>query len=74
MCREKELKKACVQLSSTLGLWESAVELALTVDVELAKTIANMLKDSQLKKKLWLKIGNDSNYIYCVKIFIKTNP
>lgn len=64
MCREKELKKACVQLSSILGLWESAVELALTVDVPLAKTIANMLKDTQLKKKLWLKIGNDSNNMH----------
>jgi vacuolar protein sorting-associated protein 18 len=57
MCREKNLTEACVQLSSILGLWESAVELALTVNIELAKKIANMVEDLELKRNLWLKIG-----------------
>lgn len=57
LCREKKLTEACVQLSSLLGLWESAVELALTLSLELAKQIADMPEDQQLRKKLWLKIG-----------------
>uniref|UniRef100_A0A1B6D9S6 Vacuolar protein sorting-associated protein 18 homolog n=1 Tax=Clastoptera arizonana TaxID=38151 RepID=A0A1B6D9S6_9HEMI len=58
LCREKGLKKACVQLSALLGLWEAAVDLALTIDVPLAKQIACMPQaDDELTKKLWLKIA-----------------
>lgn len=58
LCRDKGLKKACVQLSALLGLWESAVDLALTVDVSLAKQTASLPQaDDELTKKLWLKIG-----------------
>lgn len=48
-----------MQLSSLLGLWEAAVDLALTINVDLAKQIANQpsQEDMELKKKLWLKIG-----------------
>jgi hypothetical protein len=58
LCQERNLTEACVQLSALLGLWESAVDLALTVDVKLAKQTANLPQnDPDLRKKLWLKIA-----------------
>lgn len=61
LCQEKGLTEACVQLSALLGLWSSAVELALTVNVELAEQTANLnCGDPDLLKTLWLKIG-----VYC---------
>ncbi|PSN40464.1 Vacuolar protein sorting-associated protein 18 [Blattella germanica] len=58
LCRERGLTQACVQLSALLGLWEIAVDLALTVDVQLAKQTAGMPQnDTELRKKLWLKIA-----------------
>ncbi|XP_067005382.2 vacuolar protein sorting-associated protein 18 homolog isoform X2 [Anabrus simplex] len=58
LCRERGLSEACVQLSALLGLWEAAVDLALGVDVELAKQTANLPQDDpELRKKLWLKIA-----------------
>lgn len=62
LCREKKLLQACVQLSALLGLWESAVDLALEIDVQLAKQTANLPQnDNELRKKLWLKIGTYKN-------------
>lgn len=48
-----------MHLTSLLGLWESAVDLALNISIDLAKQIANMPSQSEveLRKKLWLKIG-----------------
>ncbi|KAF5280506.1 hypothetical protein FQA39_LY18028 [Lamprigera yunnana] len=59
LCQEKKLTNACVQLSALLGLWESALDLALTISVDLAKQYANMPQqnDLELRKKLWLKIA-----------------
>lgn len=60
MCRENNLTAACVHLSGLLGLWESAVELALTTnDLNLAQQLADMPPDDEveLRKKLWLKIA-----------------
>lgn len=58
LCREKNLIEACVQLSALLGMWETAVDLALNINVELAKQTANLPQnDNELRKKLWLKIG-----------------
>lgn len=59
LCQENNLTEACVQLSSLLGLWESAVELALTVNIDLAKqTISEVPhENTELCKKLWLKIA-----------------
>lgn len=58
LCREKNLSEACVNLSALLGLWESAVELALQVDkLQLAKDIANAPEDSELQRQLWLNIA-----------------
>lgn len=61
VCHEKNLTRACVHLSSLLGLWESAIDLALTVDTDLAKEIANMppQNEIELRRKLWLKIGKN---------------
>nr|XP_022917177.1 vacuolar protein sorting-associated protein 18 homolog isoform X1 [Onthophagus taurus] len=60
LCQENpNLKAACVKLSALLGMWESAVDLALTIDVDKAKEIANMApeNDAELRKKLWLSIA-----------------
>ncbi|KAJ8929810.1 hypothetical protein NQ314_017407, partial [Rhamnusium bicolor] len=61
LCHENNLTEACVQLSGLLGLWEAAVDLALTVNLELAKKMANMSPetDLELRKKLWLKIAHN---------------
>jgi hypothetical protein len=65
LCRERNLIEACVQLSALLGLWEAAVDLALLVSVDLAKQTAAMPQnDTELRKKLWLKIGNFINSMY----------
>ncbi|XP_014476276.1 PREDICTED: vacuolar protein sorting-associated protein 18 homolog isoform X2 [Dinoponera quadriceps] len=59
LCQEVKLMEACVQLSALLGLWTTAVDLALTISVDLAKQIAAMPSDhdDELRKKLWLKIA-----------------
>jgi hypothetical protein len=58
LCQERNLTEACVQLSALLGLWESAVDLALSIDVKLATQTASLPQnDPELRKKLWLKIG-----------------
>ncbi|XP_025159223.1 vacuolar protein sorting-associated protein 18 homolog isoform X3 [Harpegnathos saltator] len=59
LCQEVRLTEACVQLSALLGLWTTAVDLALTISVDLAKQIAAMPSDhdDELRKKLWLKIA-----------------
>lgn len=59
LCQGVGLTEACVQLSALLGLWTAAVDLALTINVELAKQIAAMPADHDdtLRKKLWLKIA-----------------
>jgi len=60
LCQEVNLTEACVQLSALLGLWSTAMDLALTISVDLARQIAAMPPehDEELRKKLWLKIGN----------------
>ncbi|XP_011263387.1 vacuolar protein sorting-associated protein 18 homolog isoform X2 [Camponotus floridanus] len=59
LCQEVGLTEACVQLSALLGLWATAVDLALTISVDIAKQIAAMPSDhdDELRKKLWLKIA-----------------
>lgn len=39
-----------------MELYEDAVHLALTINIELAKSVANKPKDLETKKNLWLKI------------------
>ena len=65
LCQGAKLTEACVQLSALLGLWTTAVDLALSVSVDLAKQIAAMPSDhgnDELRKKLWLKIGKWQYY------------
>ncbi|XP_071954720.1 vacuolar protein sorting-associated protein 18 homolog [Antedon mediterranea] len=58
LCAEHNHKRACVHIYTTMGLYEEAVELALEVDVDLAKLNANKPEDDEeLKKKLWLRIA-----------------
>lgn len=58
LCREHKLNEACVRLSALLGLWESAVDLALKENIQQAKDIASQPQcDPELQKKLWLKIA-----------------
>ncbi len=50
--------KACVLIYGQMGLYEEAVELALKVDLELAKLNADKPEeDETLRKKLWLRIA-----------------
>ncbi|XP_076258770.1 vacuolar protein sorting-associated protein 18 dor isoform X1 [Rhynchophorus ferrugineus] len=59
LCTEHNLTEACVELTGLLGLWESAVDLALKLNLDLAKKMADMSPDNdvELRKKLWLKIA-----------------
>lgn len=58
LCAEHGHKRACVHIYTTMGLYEEAVDLALKVDVELAKKNADKPEDDEeLKKKLWLRIA-----------------
>lgn len=58
LCMKEGRHQACVHIYAAMGLYEEAVELALTVDVELAKVNADRPEeDEELRKKLWLKIA-----------------
>ncbi|XP_038211746.1 vacuolar protein sorting-associated protein 18 homolog isoform X2 [Zerene cesonia] len=57
LCRENGLSEACVTLSALLGLWEAALELALSVDITLAKSVAAMPDDAGTQKRLWLGVA-----------------
>lgn len=58
LCSEHKHQKACVHIYSTMGLYEEAVDLALQVDIDLAKLNADKPEeDEELRKKLWLKIA-----------------
>lgn len=74
LCQEANLTEACVQLSALLGLWTTAVDLALSISVDLAKQIAAMPShhgNDELRKKLWLKIGMPP-YKVILKLFFYT--
>ncbi|KAJ8042892.1 Vacuolar protein sorting-associated protein 18-like [Holothuria leucospilota] len=59
LCSEHKLKRACVHIYTTMELYEEAVDLALQVDVDLAKRCAEKPDedDEGMKKKLWLQIA-----------------
>lgn len=59
VCTTEGKDRACVYIYSAMKLYEEAVELALKVDVELAKLNALMPEDDEeLMKKLWLRIAH----------------
>lgn len=57
MCGEHNAKEACVFLQCLLELWLPAVELALTFDPKLAQQTASHPNDTDLCRKLWLRIA-----------------
>ena len=57
VCIQEGKKEACVFIYSLLGLYEEAVELALTVDIQLAKFCADKAEDEETRKKLWLLVA-----------------
>uniref|UniRef100_A0A336LYU9 Vacuolar protein sorting-associated protein 18 homolog n=1 Tax=Culicoides sonorensis TaxID=179676 RepID=A0A336LYU9_CULSO len=57
--KEHDVKDALVYLYCMLNLWQKAIELALTFDVELAQQKASQVKEPKLKKRLWLLIAKN---------------
>ncbi|KAA0708592.1 Vacuolar protein sorting-associated protein 18 -like protein [Triplophysa tibetana] len=58
LCSEHGYHQACVLVYKIMELYEEAVDLALQVDVDLAKSCADLPEDDEeLRKKLWLKIA-----------------
>jgi tetratricopeptide (TPR) repeat protein len=59
LCARHGKMAACVHIYSQMGLFEEAVDLALKVDIELAKANADRPdpEDLELRKKLWLRIA-----------------
>ncbi|XP_077526342.1 vacuolar protein sorting-associated protein 18 dor [Haemaphysalis longicornis] len=58
VCSELGLTRACVHIYTTMELYEEAVDLALKVDIDLAKLNADKPDNNEeLRKKLWLKIA-----------------
>ncbi|XP_017310953.1 vacuolar protein sorting-associated protein 18 homolog [Ictalurus punctatus] len=58
LCAEHGYHQACVLVYRIMELYEEAVDLALQVDVDLAKSCADLPEDDEeLRKKLWLKIA-----------------
>ncbi|XP_016939346.1 vacuolar protein sorting-associated protein 18 homolog [Drosophila suzukii] len=57
VCTDLDVKEARVFLECMLRKWLSAVELALTFDMKLAKETASRPSDSELRRKLWLRIA-----------------
>ena len=58
-CLENNRKRACVRIYCAMGLYVEAVDLALSVDVELAKDSANRppRDETTLRKRLWTRIA-----------------
>jgi len=58
LCTKEGKMKACVLIYGQMALYEEAVELALKVDLELAKLNADKPEEDEgLRKKLWLRIA-----------------
>ncbi|KAH3760124.1 vacuolar protein sorting protein 18 [Pelomyxa schiedti] len=57
LCTKLGKKRACVVIYSNMNMHEEAVDLALGVDIGLAKMQAQKPEDEALKKRLWLKIA-----------------
>ncbi|CAI5763982.1 vacuolar protein sorting-associated protein 18 homolog [Podarcis raffonei] len=58
LCAEHGHHRACVHVYKVMEMYEEAVDLALQVDVDMAKSCADLPEDDEeLRKKLWLKIA-----------------
>lgn len=56
ICQRYNRQQSCVYIYVLMNLYEKAVQLALTIDVNIAKSIAMQVFDEHLAKKLWLLI------------------
>jgi len=57
LCTQHNKMRACVLLYGALGLFEEAVDLALKIDIGVAKKYADQPHDEEMRKKLWLRIA-----------------
>ncbi|KAL6061226.1 tethering complex subunit [Balamuthia mandrillaris] len=58
LCTKHNKQRACVLIYSAMNLYEEAVDLAMKVDIDLAKINADKpADDDELRKKLWLRIA-----------------
>ena len=57
LCARQNKTRACITIYSTMGLYEEAVDLALSVDLELAMKNADLTENEEIRKKLWLSIA-----------------
>jgi len=57
LCTELKLVRSCVILYSSMELFDEALNLALGLDIELAKSIARKAESDDHQKKLWLTIA-----------------
>lgn len=58
LCTQEHKKRACVAIYSSMGLYEEAVDHALSVDLNLAIKNADLVEDDvDLRKKLWLRVA-----------------
>jgi vacuolar protein sorting-associated protein 18 len=57
LCFQQGLHHACVLIYRAMGLFAEAVDLALQLDVELAKLNADAADEEEDRKKLWLRIA-----------------
>lgn len=57
ICTQHGKTRACVHIYSCMELYEEAVELALRVDIGLAKENASKPKNEEMAKRLWLMIA-----------------
>jgi len=58
LCLERQLDIPCIHLYTIMGLYEEGVDLAIQVDLDLAKATADVPEnDLELRRKLWLKIA-----------------
>lgn len=58
LCTQEHKKRACVAIYSSMGLYEEAVDHALSVDLNLAMRNADLVEDDvDMRKKLWLRIA-----------------
>ena len=76
LCTQEHKKRACVAIYSTMGLYEEAVDHALSVDLTLAMRNADLaVDDDDLRKKLWLRIAKhvvteEKNIDKCVSLYV----
>lgn len=59
LCSQLKLTRTCVKIYSAMGLYDEALNLALSFDIELAKEIASKPDEDDHQKRLWLAIGEN---------------